>query len=558
MKILLPFLIFKVLICWQLVGFDHDSNQTQIASTCTSKGQEVFTVVQNWTPASSCLSNEKSLQSPESAPLLGPSVDCSYSHDVGFLEMCELHEDLWENTPVLWSVRKIMAHLCRSNFPATTRTTSRPKDARDDETHWPPLHGPQSQWTASPKRKASPRRRTSRRGRKSNQEVCAGKGKAKGHGPETTMEPPALASLPTDPPWTKSASPSGPVAASPQPPQEDKQLKAIMSALKKHSDTLPPELQTMVNEAAIKEGQQQTKHLHAVVAVHGKARKGLQQAQLARFNLHTAWRGFLSQAVTLWEGYSRQFREQEQQLNERVEAAQASLDQAKENLATTKSQAGVDTKEDSMQVSEDDNDKDVAGKTSARIKEGLSNLHSAQVLSGSVCGRGAEGHQATSPRPSSTRAHAFITWSRIAWFWLGRENTIDVSIALGPYVHPWDVPPLVPKWLHTVVHEHDFVSEWAAIGQAHSLAISVNACPMVPTASVWHKHAPQRKMHQQIRFASDVHLILGFDDNCGFFEFAMPMESLADPEKPWGAILKFDPSSHGNVGNQFDLTCQCL
>ena len=91
-----------------------------------------------------------------------------------------------------------------------------------------------------------------------------------------------------------------------------------MAALKKHSDTLPPELQSMVNDAAIKEGQQQTKQLHAVVAAHGRARKELQQAQLARYNLHTAWKGFLSQAVSLWEGYSRQFSEQEQQLNERV------------------------------------------------------------------------------------------------------------------------------------------------------------------------------------------------------------------------------------------------
>lgn len=131
----------------------------------------------------------------------------------------------------------------------------------------------------------------------------------------------------------------------------------------------------MVNEAAIKEGQQQTKQLHALVAAHGRARKELQQAQLARFNLHTAWRSFLSQAVSLWEGYSKQFSEQEQQLNERVETAQAALDQAKENLATTKSQAGVEGKDAAMQISDDENDKDIAGATSARIKEGLSNLH---------------------------------------------------------------------------------------------------------------------------------------------------------------------------------------
>ena len=90
-----------------------------------------------------------------------------------------------------------------------------------------------------------------------------------------------------------------------QPPQEDKQFKSLMATLKKHSEALPPEVQSLLNEAAIKDGQQQTKHLHAVVAAHDRARKELQQAQLARFNPHTAWRGFPSHAVTQWEGYSK-------------------------------------------------------------------------------------------------------------------------------------------------------------------------------------------------------------------------------------------------------------
>ena len=146
-----------------------------------------------------------------------------------------------------------------------------------------------------------------------------------------------------------------------------------MAALKKHSDTLPAELQTMVNEAAIKEGQQQTKQLHAVVAAHGRARKELQQAQLARFNLHNAWRGFLSQAVTQWQGYSAQFLDQEKQMNARVTTAMEALEQAKESLAKAKSTAGIETKEDAMAVS-DEEAQDLAGPTADRITEGLTNL----------------------------------------------------------------------------------------------------------------------------------------------------------------------------------------
>lgn len=132
----------------------------------------------------------------------------------------------------------------------------------------------------------------------------------------------------------------------------------------------------MVNEAAIKEGQQQTKQLHAVVAAHGRARKELQQAQLARFNLHNAWRGFLSQAVTQWQGYSTQFLEQEKQMNERVTSALDALEQAKDSLAKAKSTAGIETKEDAMTVSEEEPEKDVAGPTADRIKEGLTSLQS--------------------------------------------------------------------------------------------------------------------------------------------------------------------------------------
>ena len=161
-----------------------------------------------------------------------------------------------------------------------------------------------------------------------------------------------------------------------QPATDDKQLKSIMAALKKHSDALPPEIQSMVNEAAIKEGQQQTKQLHAVVAAHGRARKELQQAQLARFHLHNAWRGFLSQAVAQWQGYSSQFLEQEKQMNDRVSTAMDALEQAKDSLAKAKSTAGIEMKEDSMAISDEEADKEIAGNTADRIKEGLSNLQS--------------------------------------------------------------------------------------------------------------------------------------------------------------------------------------
>ena len=131
----------------------------------------------------------------------------------------------------------------------------------------------------------------------------------------------------------------------------------------------------MVNEVSIKEDQNQTKQLHAVVAAHGRAQKELKQSQLARFNLHMAWRSFLTQAVTQWEKYGNQFQEQDKQVNDRVKAAEDALKTAKENLSTMKAQAGADNKDEQM-MSEEESTKDLPVNHSDCIQTGLANLQS--------------------------------------------------------------------------------------------------------------------------------------------------------------------------------------
>ena len=123
------------------------------------------------------------------------------------------------------------------------------------------------------------------------------------------MGPPPMASLATaaDAPWLGVLTAATPAQAPPHNAVEDKNMKAIMSMLKKHNESLPAELQAMVNDVAMKDGQTETKQMHSAVTAHGRAKKELQQAQLARFNLHAAWRGFLSQAVAQWQTYSDQF-----------------------------------------------------------------------------------------------------------------------------------------------------------------------------------------------------------------------------------------------------------
>jgi len=247
-----------------------------------------------------------------------------------------------------------------------------------EDAAWNQAYGEGSQWSAPPKRRQTPRRR-SRKAKASTAETPpSGKGKGRHKQLENeAVGPPSIASLAAaDPPWLTSLLQQQPVVPAPNPnPPEDKQIKSIMAALRKHNDALPPELQAFVSEAAQKEGQQETKQMHHAVTAHGKAKKELQQAQMARLNLHAAWRGFLGHAVNLWQGYSAQFVEQEKQMADRVAAATEALESAKVNLAQSKQAAGVEVKEDSMTISEDDTDKDVSGQAAERIKEGICNLH---------------------------------------------------------------------------------------------------------------------------------------------------------------------------------------
>ena len=216
--------------------------------------------------------------------------------------------------------------------------------------------------------------------------------------------PPQLRALGSgESPWltTQKAPPAAPQPATPQS-TEDKQLKALMTALKKHTAALPAEVQALVNDANIKDSQSETRQLHSAVAAHGRAKKELQQAQLARFNLHAAWRGFLSQAIELWRGYSNQFIEQEKQLTERVAVAQEALATARTHLTRTQESAGVEVKEDAMHISDEETDKtnkDATTNASDQIQQGLAGLRDSLDALKKSADKAAEEEQQALKRP---------------------------------------------------------------------------------------------------------------------------------------------------------------
>ena len=131
----------------------------------------------------------------------------------------------------------------------------------------------------------------------------------------------------------------------------------------------------MIQEVTAKSGQQETKLLHSAVTAHGRAKKDLQEAQIERANLHSAWRKFLSQSAEQWQKYSEMFQKQEQEVTTRVQQAKDALKSAKETLSNTKVAAGVDAKEDASHMSDgEDNNKDLANATAAKITEGFTQL----------------------------------------------------------------------------------------------------------------------------------------------------------------------------------------
>ena len=156
--------------------------------------------------------------------------------------------------------------------------------------------------------------------------------------------------------------------------ERDRQMRSLVTALRKHKDELPQDVQTVMKEISVKTGQDETKILHAAVSQHGRARKELEAAQAARLQLHSSWRNFLSKSVEQWKTFTTQFMEQEKAVSERVTTARESLMTAKEHLASCKSAAGADSREDAMSDGEEtakDSD-NVAGDKIAESFKGLS------------------------------------------------------------------------------------------------------------------------------------------------------------------------------------------
>ena len=79
-------------------------------------------------------------------------------------------------------------------------------------------------------------------------------------------------------------------------------------------------------------------------------------------------------------------------------------------------------------------------------------------------------------------------------FWLGPANIAEGHIAPGPKQNQKPISAIEQKWLHNVVHDPAFLSEWAAIDQARHLAwILGNTMPILFDHQDMIPHQPIRQ-----------------------------------------------------------------
>lgn len=118
----------------------------------------------------------------------------------------------------------------------------------------------------------------------------------------------------------------------------------LMTMLKQDVAELPPHIQKAVKETALKDGAKvgarATRDLQTAAKHLGDARKAYENAILARSQLHSNWRQFLSDAIRLWQDYSTQFTAQEKKLQEQVALTKENFLQAKEISAKAHDAAG--------------------------------------------------------------------------------------------------------------------------------------------------------------------------------------------------------------------------
>ena len=234
-----------------------------------------------------------------------------------------------------------------------------------------------SQWPEAPPRSPSRRSRGGKdgggKGRGFKGDV---KGKSKRDAPAGASTGksagllPDLPQLQAEAAWVPPIAPIAPPAAPPTPPStaESSQMKTLMSALKKVSTELPPEIQAAMRGLQQDDSKQLTKQLHSAVSQLGNAKKSLAELSNARATLHQSWNGFLEAAITRWQRYAEEFAQQDKDLAAQIEKAKESVKSCKENFRDLQKLEG-ESKPDTAEVISDEEDQQTPSKVDVHMSQ---------------------------------------------------------------------------------------------------------------------------------------------------------------------------------------------
>ena len=139
---------------------------------------------------------------------------------------------------------------------------------------------------------------------------------------------------------------------------------------------LPEDVQDDLRVIADADAKVTKKSLHQAVDAMDRARKSYEEAVQARGHLHSQWKSFLAESIQLWQNHATGFQTQEAQLTDRIKQAKEAFAAARDAMAEAKIAAAqlVPTEGQPVEVSDEEDLKDVPMVAAERIAAGLTNL----------------------------------------------------------------------------------------------------------------------------------------------------------------------------------------
>ena len=155
-----------------------------------------------------------------------------------------------------------------------------------------------------------------------------------------------------DPPWQPTPAASHPVhtqaASSQSEAAESRLLQELVQAIETSDKPVSAEIQNVIDKAKKPiEPPTTTKSVRQAWDKLEKKRKQLQQAQVARSNLHRSWADYIEESVKRWKTFAADFAQKDEVLEKKVQDAKDAMQEAKDKYDTARE--AID-KQDALQL----------------------------------------------------------------------------------------------------------------------------------------------------------------------------------------------------------------